>query len=116
MDISAVLGLVGELAGVGETGMACWMTAGVSGWAIVLSSSVAGVIRSSVLSLMITAVSRLARRSITASFTMEYGRGLRVMPRRRAYHLGTVLVADVESDVVLYVELPCAFVVLEREA
>ena len=30
--------------------------------------------------------------------------------------LGAVLVADVESDVVLDVEFPCAFVVLEREA
>jgi hypothetical protein len=30
--------------------------------------------------------------------------------------LGAVFVADVESDVVLDVELPCAFVILEREA
>ena len=30
--------------------------------------------------------------------------------------LDAVFVVDVESDVVLHVELPCAFVVLEREA
>ena len=29
---------------------------------------------------------RLTMRSTTASFTMEYGRGLRVLSRRRAYH------------------------------
>ena len=116
MGINAVRGPVGVHAGVGGTEMACWMTAGVGGCEMVSLSSVAGVMRSWVLSLMIYVVSRLAMRSITASFTMESGRGLRVMPPRRAYHLGTVLVTDVESDVVLDVELPCAFVVLEREA
>ena len=143
MGISAVLGLVDEIAGVGETVIASCMTAGVSGWAMVLSSSVAGVMRSCVLSLMMTAVSRLARRSITASFPIEVASdispsgvpleqlyigdkdavsaaaGENLVCVRHVYErstLGAVFVAYVESDVVLHVELPCAFVVLEREA
>ncbi len=87
VGISAVCALVGTLAGVDVTEVACLMTAGVDGWIGVSFSSVAGVIRSSwVLSLMMTVVSRQAMRSITASFTMEYGKGLRVISRRLAYH------------------------------
>ena len=46
IGINAVRVLIGTLADVDVTKVACWMTAGVSGWVSVLLSSVAGVMRS----------------------------------------------------------------------
>ena len=87
MGISAVrgLGVVSFLAGGSMVGTACCMMAGVSGSMTTPSLVTAGVMRSWVVSDLVAGVSRLARRSITASLTTEYGKGLRRMSRRCEY-------------------------------
>jgi hypothetical protein len=65
------------LAGGSMAGTACCMTAGVSGSMMTPSLVTAGVIRSWAVSDLLAGVSRLARKSMTASLTTEYGKGLR---------------------------------------
>jgi hypothetical protein len=62
------------------------MMAGVSGSMMTHSLVTAGVMRSCVASDFVAGVSRLARRSITASLTTEYGKGFRRMSRSCEYH------------------------------
>ena len=72
------------VAGVGVMEVACWMTAGVSGWAGVSSFfSVAGVMRILVFVAHDDCGFAVGHE---ASISMEYGRKLRLMSRQRAYH------------------------------
>ena len=63
-------------------GTARLTTTGVNGDVELPSSSIVGVIRSCEVSSRAAGVSRLVRRSITALWTIEYGRELRRMSRR----------------------------------
>ena len=67
------------LAGGSTVGTACCMMAGVSGSMMTPSLVTAGLMRSCVVSDFVAGVSRLSRRSMTASLTTEYGKGFRRM-------------------------------------
>ena len=61
----------------------------------------------------------LEKLDVGDEYAMPVSAGEEAVAVGHLYHgaaFDTVLVAHVESDVVLHVELPCAFVVLEREA